>query len=190
MEAQRRLEGDAELIDLVRAERSRVTWLERLRAQQGVVAVVVGAVRHQGHVVDVGADWLLMRPVSPTAISGGASWVVSGSFQAPARGPCTGAGEVLIPTAAVQAVGGLLPGVAPLSGVVARSLGLGSVLRGLARDRSVVTVALGDGTALTGTPSAVGADHFDLRCHEPDEPSGRGPSWTLPFTAVSSLRLR
>lgn len=180
--AQRRRSEDAELVDVVRAERARVTWMDRLRAQPGEVTVVVAGGRMTGQVVDVGPDWLLLRrrPASGEAAAG-----LDDAL--PGQG-APGSRDTVVPAAAVRALTGLLPGVVPADGI-GRSLGLASVLRRLAGDRAVVRVGTADGTTLTGTPSAVGVDHLDLRCHDTDDPTGRGARWTLPFTAVTSVTL-
>ena len=151
LEAQERADGDAEAIDLVRAERARIGVLDRLRAHLGSPLV-----------------WSLAggrSPVSARLLDLGADWILVGADR----------GQMLIPIGAVQCIEGLSRIAEPASGEVARRLGIGVILRGLARDRAVVSVRSVGDHWVTGTIDRVGADHVDLAVHPQDE-SRRGPA--------------
>lgn len=138
--------AQGDLTDLVRAERAQLTIVDRLRAHVGEpLTWSVGAedAPMQGELLDLGADWLLIRGLS---------------------------GEVLIPIAAVQYISGLSRAAEPSRSEVARRLGLGVVLRGLSRDRAVVTIRMPGDRRLSGTIDRVGADHLDLALHGTDLP--------------------
>jgi hypothetical protein len=145
-EAEERATADGDLIDLVRAERGRLTFRDRLQAHSGeslTWSLGFGEITEEGELLDLGADWVLVRTVR---------------------------GEVLIPSAAVQYVSGLSRAASPVTGEVARRLGLAVVLRGLSRDRAVVSVRLRGDHRMTGTIDRVGADHLDLAVHPADQP--------------------
>jgi hypothetical protein len=144
-EADDRAGFEAELGDLVRAERAAISLRDRLRAHVGcdVVLHLVGGEPAPGAVLDVGADWVLLR---------------------------SAAGDVLVPAGSVVAVAGLSRSAVSDAGRPARALRLNAVLRGLAGDRSPVTVELDGGVTLGGTIDRVGADHVDLAVHALDEP--------------------
>lgn len=146
LEAEEQVNAAGEVTDLARAERARLSVVDRLRAHSG--AIVSWDLRGDrppisGPVVEVGADWVLVA---------------------------AGGGEVLLPLAAVRSIGGLTRAAAPDSSQVARRLGIGTVLRGLSRDRSVVRLDLHGDVSLTGTIDRVGADHLDVALHAQDEP--------------------
>ncbi|MFN8077223.1 MAG: hypothetical protein U0Q15_17630 [Kineosporiaceae bacterium] len=183
--AQRREGDEAELADVIRAERGRLEWADRLRAQPDQVAVMVEGGRLVGRVVDGGPDWVLLR--DGRRVPGGAADPYESWGTGPGEG-APGSRDVVVPLGAVIAVSGLRAGAAPLQGV-ARRLGLAAVLRGLCRDRVAVRLGLRDGAQLVGTPASVGADHVDLRCHDGDDPRARGMSWTVPFDALTSVSL-
>lgn len=150
-EAEERAVAEGDVIDLVRAERGRLTLHDRLRAHVGeplTWSLGPADASEQGELIDLGADWVLVRTVRE---------------------------ELLIPLGAVQYIGGLSRAADPSAGVVSRRLGLAAVLRGLARNRAVVSVRLRSDQRLTGTIDRVGADHFDLAVHDRDEPR-RGPA--------------
>ena len=157
---------DGEVAAATRAERSKVTLPDRLRAQLAEVAfrlfdgsVVTGRVRECGH------DWVLLDVAS---------------------------GPVLVRLAAVSTVSGLRPGVRVAEGFVARGLGIGHVLRGLARDRVEVGLCLDSAPDVRGTIDSVGADHLDLACHPAGEPRYRAAVTqvlAVPFAAILSLRV-
>jgi len=151
LEAQAEAADEAELSAEV-AERSRreaalVHLVDRLTAAVGAQATVhlIGAGRVQGLLVDAGVDWLLVEE--------------------------PGAGEVLVPHAAVLGVTGVgAATAAPDGSAVGRRLDLRWALRGLVRSRTAVRLVLVDGSVLPGTLDRVGADHVDLAEHGRDEP--------------------
>ena len=156
-EAWDRAELDAEVRDRTRRETALVLAVDRLRASTGgpVVLTVAGAGRVTGRLASAGAQWLLLEEA--------------------------GGREVLVPWAAVLAVGGVGRQVEPPEGAVGRRLDLRWALRGLARDRAAVQVVLTDGSSLAGTVDRVGADHLDLAEHDPGEARRAG--------AVTGVRL-
>jgi hypothetical protein len=146
LEAEERAVMEGEVVDLVRAERGRLTIRDRLRAHVGeplTWSLAGGEPTLTGRLLDVGADWVLI---------------------AAARG------ELLVPLAAVQSIVGLTRFTAADGGEVARRLGIGVILRGLSRDRAVVQILLCGDQRVTGTIDRVGADHFDVAVHPDDEP--------------------
>jgi hypothetical protein len=149
-EADERAGFEAELGDLVRAERGALTLADRLRAHVGcdlTWSLADGELLH-GELLELGADWVLLRP--PGA-------------------------DVVLPLAEVIGIGGLSRSAVAETGL-RRSLRLTLVLRGLARDRSAVVVFLPSGARLTGTIDRVGADHVDLAVHDLDQPRR---AWTV-----------
>jgi hypothetical protein len=168
-EAEERAIAEGDVIDLVRAERGRLTLHDRLRAHVGeslTWSLAPGEVLERGELIDLGADWVLVR---------------------------TGPEEVLIPIGAVQYIGGLSRAADPSAGEVARRLGLAAVLRGLSRNRAVVGVRLRSDQRLTGTIDRVGVDHLDLAVHDREEPR-RGPAVLgvrcVPFSAIAGVGVR
>lgn len=144
LEAEEKAVRDGDVADLVRAEQGRLNLRDRLQAHLGeVLALSLGDQSLEGELLDVGADWVLIKAAR---------------------------GEALIPIAAVQQIAGLSRSVRAEQGEVARRLGLGVVLRGLARDRAVVGVLLHGDRRITGTIDRVGADHLDLAAHAADLP--------------------
>src|SRR3712207_719261 len=144
LESEERADFEAELGDLVRAERSAVALRDRLRAQVG--STLTWHLRGQSmeaRLLDVGSDWALLRDAR---------------------------GDSLLPLAALVGISGITRAAALDDGPVARSLRLTIVLRGLARDRSPVLVTLAGGGALAGTIDRVGADHVDVAVHPLDQP--------------------
>lgn len=150
LEAQADAAAEAELAAEV-AERSRreaalVHLRERLAAALGAHTTVhlPGVGQVQGVLVDTGVDWLLLEE--------------------------QGAGEVLVPFAALLGVTGVgATAAVPDDSVVGRRLDLRWALRGLARSRTGVRLVLLDGNVLPGTLDRVGADHVDLAEHGRDE---------------------
>ncbi len=144
VEASERHELDAEVRDRTRREAGLVRAGDRLRAATGapLVVTVHGAGALRGCLLDAGPDWLLLDE--------------SGR-------------EVLVPLAAVLAVGGLSRRTQEPEGEVGRRLDLRWALRGLTRDRAPVQLLLRDGTVLVGTLDRVAADHVDLAEHAPGE---------------------
>jgi hypothetical protein len=150
-----------------RVEAGHVALAARLRAAVGgeLAAVVAGAGRVRGRLIDAGPGWLLLAEEAR--------------------------GELLVPAHAVVAVTGLPGRAEPETSEVARRLDLRWALRGLVRDRAAVGVVLRDGTALAGTLDRVAADHVDLAEHAPDEPRRAGAVRqvsALPLEALSALR--
>lgn len=151
LEAQADAAHDAELAAEV-AERSRREAAsahlgDRLAAAVGAPLTLhlPGSTRVHGALVDTGVDWLLLEE--------------------------PGAGEVLVPLAAVLGVTGAgAATAAPDESAVGRRLDLRWALRGLARSRTAVRLVLVDGSVLAGTLDRVGADHVDLAEHGRDEP--------------------
>ena len=145
MEAGDRAAFEAELSDLVRAERAAVRLVDRLRAHVGcdVVLHLVAGDPARGALLEVGADWVLLR---------------------------SSVNDVLVPSAAVAGVSGLSRSAVNDDARAGRLLRLTTVLRGLAGDRSRLAVELAGGVTLHGTIDRVGADHVDLAVHALDEP--------------------
>jgi hypothetical protein len=146
LEAEERAVQAGDIADLVRAEHGRLALADRLRAHLGEIltwSLGSGDASLEGELLDVGADWVLVKSAR---------------------------GEALIPIVAVQFIGGLSRAARPEPGEVARRLGLGVVLRGLARDRAVVDLRLRGDLRMTGTIDRVGADHLDLAVHPADLP--------------------
>ena len=150
----------ADVADLVRAERATVHLADRLRASIGRVQRlrVAGAEPVEGDLVDVSEQWVLLA-------------------QGLER-------RVLVPMAAVAAVTGVGPYVAPDPGRVERRLGLGHALRVLARDRAAVVVRTGD-VELVGRLGGVGADHVEVAV---PGPGGSAVTWVVPFDALRWVR--
>jgi hypothetical protein len=145
-EAEERAAAEVDVADLVRAERSQIPLLDRLRAHLGeslLCSFGPEVAMLSGDLVDLGADWILMD---------------SGSTQ------------TLVPLGALQYVSGLSAAVVSDPRIVARKLALNSVLRGLARDRALLGIRLRAGDLLTGTLDRVGADHMDVAVHPDDVP--------------------
>lgn len=151
---------DADVVERIRAERSRITLGDRLLAHRGPLHVVLRLGRLLvGDVVQAGAGWILV--------------------QDGAQGP------VLVPVGAIIEVDGL--GWASGESSVSAQLGIGHPLRALARDRAVVEIEDVLGRSLVGTIDAVGADALQVALHHRDEPRReanvlRRP--TIPFSAL------
>lgn len=152
---------DADVVDRIRAERSRITLGERLRRHRGPIHLVLLRGRLiVGDLIDAGSDWVLV--------------------QDGARGPA------LVPIGAVVEIEGLGWAGHDREGVSA-ALGLGHPLRALARDRAVVEIEDVIGRSLVGTIDAVGADAFEIALHPRDEPRRPANVWrrpTIPFAAI------
>jgi hypothetical protein len=146
LEAEERAVLDGDVSDLIRAEWAQLALRDRLRAHIGEMlnwSLGGGESPLHAELVDVGADWVLVR---------------------------AGRGELLIPTAALQFVANLSRAAMPDASEVGRRLRLGVVLRGLSRDRAVVDIRLCGGQLITGTIDRVGTDHLDLAVHAGDVP--------------------
>jgi hypothetical protein len=149
IEADDRASFEAEVGDLVRAERGAIPLRDRLRAHVGcdLALHVRGGGVVDGALLDVGADWVLVRGA---------------------------AADLLLPVSSVVAVSGLSRSAISDDARPARALKLSVVLRGLAADRAPVSVELSGGLTVTGTIDRVGADHLDLAVHALDEPRRQG----------------
>ncbi len=162
-------EREAEIVERVRVEFGQTTLVDRLRAQEGanITVAVDGVGQVSGALVQIGADWLLLRTPS----------------------------EVIVPVAAITAVPDLPPAaISPDGGsMVSRRLRLTTVLRAVAMDRCAVRVALRNGSSFTGTPDRVGFDFVDVALHDLDEAprrsTVRGRS-TVAFAALASVQRR
>lgn len=163
LDAQERLELDAEISERTRLERSKVSVGDRVVGARGVAVTVHLAAgrRVEGVVVDVGDGWFVLEDRSR---------------------------PVLVAAHAVMGIVGLPH--RPRSGASARRLGLGYALRAVSRDRRAVHVHDIDGCVVSGTIDAVGADVLDVSEHAPDEPR-RGENVraqrAIPFAAVASV---
>ena len=160
-------ELEAEVAERTRVEAGPVVLAARLRAAVGgeVGALVSGAGRVRGRLLDAGPGWSLLAE--------------------------EGRGELLVPTAAVLALTGLPGRAEPDASEVARRLDLRWALRGLVRDRAALTAVLRDGTSLAGTLDRVAADHVDLAEHPPGEPRRAGAVRqvsAVPLDALAALR--
>lgn len=155
----------SEVADRTRRERATVDVQSRLLRSVGRAGIGVRLAGHvvEGTLVDVGPDWLLeTRPDRP----------------------------VLVSTAAVRAVTGLVAGASTPT-VVARRLALGAALRAVSRDRATVEVRDVDGRCVTGTIDVVGSDHLELSEHAADEPRRREnvvAHHLVPFGALAAVR--
>lgn len=163
LDAQARLERDAEVADRTRAERARITLGERLVGALGdeLTLHLRGRTSLTGVLEDTGEGWLLVLD----------------------RGR-----SVLVVSAAVVGVHGLRR--APRDDTRARRFGVGYALRVISRDRRPVVVTDIDGTAAHGTIDAVGADAFDLAEHPLDAPRRRGDVRavrTVPFAGLATV---
>lgn len=162
--AEERRERDAEIADRTRAERARIALAERYAATKGgriSLRVVTGAMI-DGRLVDLGADWVLLRDAAGH--------------------------EILVATAAVVAVTGLSGRSDP--SVTARRFALGYALRALSRDRAAVIVSDTGGGRVTGTVDAVGQDWCELSEHPLDEPRRAGTvraKRVIPSAAIVSV---
>jgi hypothetical protein len=154
---------EAELGDLVRAEFGALSLRGRLGAHTGcdLVWFLADGEPVTGVLLETGEDWVLVR---------------------------AGAGDVLLPMAAVASVSGLSRTAVADGGPLARSLRLTVVLRGLARDRQAVLVAVAGGAVLAGTIDRVGADHVDVAVHAIDEPRRAGAVTGVRTVPLASIR--
>lgn len=153
---------EAEVGDLVRAERGALALADRLRAHVGfdLAFALEDGQSLAGDVLELGADWVLLRRPG---------------------------GDTLLPLAAVVGVSGLSRSAVPGTGVEAR-LRITLVLRGLARDRSPVQLTVRGGGRLVGTIDRVGADHLDLALHDLDQPRRPGVVTAVRCVPLAALR--
>lgn len=162
--AEERRERDGEVADRTRAERAKVALLERYAASRGtrLTVVAVTGATFEGELLDIGADWILLRDTVGRA--------------------------TLLSAGAVVGVSGLSNRSDPA--VTARRFTLGYALRALSRDRATVTVTDTSGGRVTGTIDAVGLDWCEVSEHPLDEPrrsrTVRGRR-VLPMAAVVAV---
>lgn len=167
LEAQERLEVDAEIADRTRRERALVSWVDRCGPDRDrpLALDLASGETIRGHVMDVGKDWLLLH--------------------------CEVGGEALVPHAAVVRATGL--GRRTRTETMARRFGLGAALRELSRDRATVDVVDVRGRATTGTIDEVLADALELAEHAAGElrrsANVRG-HLVVPFAAITVVRRR
>ncbi|MDM7853980.1 hypothetical protein [Cellulomonas alba] len=158
LDATRRADLQAELGERVRAERSSVSVVDRVRAASGarLRVWVAGGLVVEGDAIEVATQWVLLAD---------------------------GVRRVLVPTDALVGMAGLPAIAAPPAGAVERRLSLGHVLRALARDRAAVVV-VADGYELGGRLERVGADHVDVT----PVGGGAAALRTVPFGALRVVR--
>jgi hypothetical protein len=156
-------ERDAEIADRTRAELARTRWADRVRASTGstVRLRLLGADLVEGAVLQVAADWLLLR---------------------------AGAHDVLVPLHSVVGVEGVTTTSEPLTAVAAATPTWASAWRVLARDRAPVRVVRVGGSTVHGVPTRVGADFVELDpglVHE-----ARPAPVLVPYAAISAAYVR
>lgn len=136
-----RLDVEAQVAELARAEQAAVPLADRLRGHGTAVLEVQlrGGMRVRGTLRQIADEWCVIA---------------------------SGQNSVLVPLSAVVTVSGLGRRVLAEHSTVRRTLSMASGLRALARDRAMVTVFLdggsGEPTALAGMIDTVGADYLDL----------------------------
>lgn len=162
--AEERRERDVEIADRTRAERARIALAERYAATKGgrISMSMVTGTTLEGRVVDLGADWVLLRD--------------------------TAGREVLVATWAVVSATGLSGRSDP--SVTARRFALGYALRALSRDRAAVILSDAAGGRVTGTIDVVGQDWCELSEHPLDEPRRAGmvrAKRVIPSAAIVSV---
>ncbi len=173
-EEQERAEAEADLVDLVRGERDRIAFVDRLRAhpEAWIALDLRDGSNRRGKVLDVGKDWVLLGTPAGSSME---------------------QRDLLVPIAAVLSAGGLSQQSLDAGQSVGRRLRLGSVLRGLARNRAAVAIDFWPMGHLDGTIDRVGADHLDLAVHPADVVRRAGEvrqMRTVPFQAVAALVVR
>jgi hypothetical protein len=133
----------AEVVDRTRREIAALSLVDRARAAVGhpVRVQLLGPAAVSGALLDVGAQWVLLRDDAGR--------------------------DVLMPWTAVVAVVGLgLASVAPAEGgQLFRRLGLTTALRAIARDRAAVSIGLVDGSVVSGTLDRIGLDFVEISEH-------------------------
>lgn len=161
--AEERRQRDSEVADRTRRERASVTLASRLSGHRGhpLQARLLGGLRVEGRVIDVGADWV--------ALAAGASR------------------SVLVPLAALATVTGLTN----RGDFTPRRFGMGYALRAISRDRAPALVTDILGTGFQGTIDVVGKDFLDLAEHPIDEARrGHNVRAvrTVPFACIASVQ--
>lgn len=177
LEAGSRRDLDAEVADRTRRERAGVRLQQRLTACIGSLIDIrtLGDAGVRGILVDLGADWVLVRERSGATDQAERTTLV----------PLTAVLSVLVdpgPGKPQQRSSGLVP-TGP-----AKRFGLGYALRALSRDRSRVRLTDVSGLTHTGTIDAVGADALDFAEHPgdlPPRPENVTARRIVPFSAVA-----
>jgi hypothetical protein len=140
-------ELDVDVAERTQYELGRLRLVDRLGGGIGgrIAVTVAGAGTVDGVLVEVGADWLLVRERTGR--------------------------DALVASAAVSTVGGLSARTREpdRGGPRLGRLALRHALRGLARDRDAVLVTLRDGGTVAGTIDTVGADFVEVAEHPPGE---------------------
>ena len=154
-----RLDQEAQVADIVRAEQAGVGMAERLRGHGDapVELVLRAGVRVRGRISQVADAWFVVDSAPHS---------------------------VLVPMGSVVAASGLGRGARSETSTVRRSLSLASGLRALARDRAFVS-CLADGGAgephtVRGTIDTVGRDYLELAVR-------RGDDWAAPRSVATSI---
>jgi hypothetical protein len=128
---------DAEIADRTRAELARTRWVDRVRASTGATVRLrlLGADLVEGTVLQVAADWLLLR---------------------------AGAHDVLVPAHAVVGIEGVGAATSPPADLPGGAPTWPAAWRVLARDRARVRLVRAGGSTVHGVPVRVGADFVEL----------------------------
>ena len=163
-----RLEQEAQVAELVRAEQAGIGIVERLRGQGSapVELLLRAGVRLRGRVSQLADAWFVVDAAPHSA---------------------------LVPVGAVVSVAGLGRGARSEGSAVRRSLTLASGLRALARDRAVVS-CMADGGAgephvIAGTIDTVGRDYLELSVRRDDAWAAPSAATALvPFGALIAVR--
>ena len=164
-----RLDQEAQVADLVRAEQAGIGIVERLRGQGGapVELLLRAGVRLHGRIGQMADSWFTVDAAPHSA---------------------------LVPVGSVVSVSGLGRGVRAEASAVRRSLTLASGLRALARDRAFVS-CLADGGAgephvVRGTIDTVGRDYLELAVRRGDDWAAAQSVATVlvPFGALIAVR--
>ncbi|MGB3187307.1 MAG: hypothetical protein WBB15_15745 [Ornithinimicrobium sp.] len=165
-------EREAEIAEVTRSERGRVSLIEALAADlgRGLRVEAMGIGRIQGDLSEVGNNWCMLEM----------------AMQGPARRR-----SVLLAVSAIQTVAGLSGSVDQREGVSARRFDMRSALRALARDRAMVRIHLASGSTVSGTLDRVGRDHIEVADHPEDAPrraSAVRQVHSVPLWALCALR--
>lgn len=165
LEAAATAELAGEVADRTRREIATLSLIDRARAAVGhpVRLQLLGPAVVAGVLVEVGAQWLLMRDDAGR--------------------------DVLAPWTAVVSVVGLgRESVAPeQGGRLFGRLGLTAALRAIARDRAGVSVGLVDGSIVSGTLDRVGLDFVEISEHPVGEPRRPGQVSSVRTVAHTGL---
>lgn len=159
---------EAEIADRTRAEVARSSWIDRVRAAVGISVRLrlLGADMVEGTVLQVGADWLLLR---------------------------AGANDVLVPVHAVVGVEGTpaRARVAEPAGKVEAPTWT-AAWRVLARDRAPVRVVRAGGSTVHGVPVRVGADFVELdpALGQEQRDAAVGGRVLVPYSAITAAYAR